>query len=149
MNFFEGLIEHPSFHRLGLTLVHFVWQGVAVGALSGLALFLLRRRSANSRYCGAVVALVAMAVLPIGTFCVLDAPVATDQAESAFMRAPDGFELLPSRASEVASAAKGDTAISFDERPHSWPFDDASRRGRNQTAVETGSADQSQSAASV
>ena len=45
MNFFESLIEQPSFHRLGLTLLHFVWQGVAVGALSGLALFLLRSDS--------------------------------------------------------------------------------------------------------
>ncbi len=32
MNFFESLLEHPSIHRLGLTLMHFVWQGVAVGA---------------------------------------------------------------------------------------------------------------------
>ena len=141
-NFFESLIEHPSIHRLGLTLMHFVWQGVAVATLTGFALFLLRRRSANSRYCASVVALMAMAVLPLVTFCVLDVPAAIDRAESASMPAADSFELQPSAGSKIDSAVNGDELISFDERIDSRPLGDVSSGGVNQSSVEIGPTDQ-------
>src|SRR5262249_49582401 len=51
----------------GWTLVHFVWQGVAIALLLVGVLALLRRSSSNARYAAACAALAAMAVSPIVT----------------------------------------------------------------------------------
>jgi len=48
-------------------LIHFIWQGGIVAALLWIALFVLRRESANSRYLASCIALAIMAVLPIAT----------------------------------------------------------------------------------
>ncbi len=56
---------------IGWTLLHFVWQGIAVGLLAAVVLAAMRRCSANARYLTAVAALSVMAVLPIVTFMLL------------------------------------------------------------------------------
>jgi bla regulator protein BlaR1 len=56
---------------LSAALLHFVWQGLLVAFLLWVALFLLRKRSANSRYVASCIALAVLAVLPIITAAVL------------------------------------------------------------------------------
>lgn len=63
--FSEGLIE-----RLGWTLIHFLWQGTAIGLLAALALSLWRS-SAPLRHGVAALGLLGCALLPIGTFFLL------------------------------------------------------------------------------
>jgi uncharacterized protein (TIGR03435 family) len=56
-----------SIHVAGWTLVHFLWQGALVGLAAAAALWLLRSRSAQTRYVVACGALAMMLVLPIVT----------------------------------------------------------------------------------
>lgn len=44
------LLQHPLAQALGWTLLHFLWQGAALGLLAWLALLLLRGASARARY---------------------------------------------------------------------------------------------------
>jgi beta-lactamase regulating signal transducer with metallopeptidase domain len=56
--------------RLGLTLFHSLWQIVAIAALHAVIILLLRKRSANARYCMGCVAMTAMLAVPMGTYLV-------------------------------------------------------------------------------
>jgi GWxTD domain-containing protein len=60
--------------RLGWTLIHFLWQGLAVAAVAGPALWLLRRGDARTRYALACGSLLAMMALPVATWVVLEEP---------------------------------------------------------------------------
>jgi beta-lactamase regulating signal transducer with metallopeptidase domain len=60
--FQAGIIQ-----RLGWTLVHFVWQGGAVGLILAIVLKLLNKSSANLRYTIACMALVLIVVMPAVT----------------------------------------------------------------------------------
>jgi hypothetical protein len=42
--------SQPVWHRLSLTLVHFLWQGLAVAVIAYGAVRLLRLRRGNPRY---------------------------------------------------------------------------------------------------
>jgi beta-lactamase regulating signal transducer with metallopeptidase domain len=52
---------------LTAALLHFIWQGMVVAFLLWVALFALRKRSAQARYLAALAALEALAVLPVVT----------------------------------------------------------------------------------
>jgi len=54
---------------LGLTLLHFIWQGAALAALAALAMALTK--SASARYALGIAALLAMVAAPIVTLIVL------------------------------------------------------------------------------
>ena len=60
----EEVLSQPIVQRLGWTLVHFVWQGIAVAVFFGIVMSVIRRRTANSRYVAACAALLLMLVLP-------------------------------------------------------------------------------------
>jgi beta-lactamase regulating signal transducer with metallopeptidase domain len=66
--------SQPLWHRLSLTLVHFLWQGLALAALACAAVRILRLKRGNSRYAAYLVAFAAMAVAPLVTFMALGAP---------------------------------------------------------------------------
>jgi beta-lactamase regulating signal transducer with metallopeptidase domain len=72
------LLSHPMWQRLAWTLVHFVWQGAAVGALLLIVLTLLR--GANARYLAALAALLALVACPLATAALLSEPVSTTHA---------------------------------------------------------------------
>ena len=57
----------PEFSlRLTLAMAHFLWQGCAIAIVYAAADWLLRRRTANTRYVAAVATLVLMAAcLPV------------------------------------------------------------------------------------
>jgi len=61
-------------HRLGWSLVHFLWQGAVIGAFVAAVLIALRRASANTRYLAACCGLLLMVASPIVTFLVLPQP---------------------------------------------------------------------------
>lgn len=71
LNAMQTLASLPSSQRLGSTLVHFVWQGVLIAALYAVT---RRMRSAQVRYALACTALATMAIAPIVTFTLIDAP---------------------------------------------------------------------------
>jgi len=71
MTQWTDILTHPSVHRLGWTLLHFVWQGAVIGTVGALLMASLRRRSPHARY-AALLAILGLAVMcPIGTFAIL------------------------------------------------------------------------------
>ena len=59
---------HDFLDCLGWTLVHFLWQGLIIAALTAGVLRLLRRHSTNVRYLAGCFALLLMAAAPVATF---------------------------------------------------------------------------------
>ncbi len=53
---------------VGWTLLHFMWQGLAIGALLAICLRLLGNHSSSHRYLAACIALVCVAAAPMATF---------------------------------------------------------------------------------
>ena len=66
--------SQPVWHRLSLTLVHFLWQGLAVAVIAYAAVRLLRLRRGNPRYAAYLLAFALMAVCPLVTLAVLGVP---------------------------------------------------------------------------
>jgi beta-lactamase regulating signal transducer with metallopeptidase domain len=67
MNAIDTLLRQPAAQVLGWVLLHFVWQGALVGALTAIALAALRRSAADIRYVLSTVALSVMLTLPVVT----------------------------------------------------------------------------------
>ena len=74
MNALEHILTGPAVGRVGLTLLHSLWQVSLVAAMLAGALRLLRRRPAGVRYLVATAALLIAAAAPIVTFAVIDTP---------------------------------------------------------------------------
>jgi beta-lactamase regulating signal transducer with metallopeptidase domain/HEAT repeat protein len=68
MTSISRLLEHPVALQLGLVLAHFLWQGVAVALLALVALTVLRRARAATRYLVCYGLLLVMALCPVVTF---------------------------------------------------------------------------------
>ena len=64
---------HPVVHRLGWTLLHFLWQGAVVAGLFAVAHVCLPKRSSNARYWAGCLALLLMLAAPVVTFLILGA----------------------------------------------------------------------------
>ncbi len=67
------MAENPLALRLGHVLVHFVWQGAAIGALASWLLVMLRRASPQARYAALLAALGLAVLSPVATFALLRA----------------------------------------------------------------------------
>ncbi len=65
-------LSQPLWQRLGLTLVHFLWQGLAVAVLVGAFVTVFRLKHGNARYVAYLLAFTAMIVCPIVTFTAID-----------------------------------------------------------------------------
>ncbi len=63
----QHLFQTPIVQRLGLTLVHSLWQGIAVAIVLAMALPVLRRAAANTRYLFCCGAMLIMVLLPVTT----------------------------------------------------------------------------------
>ena len=64
----DALFQSPTFHALGWTLIHSLWQGAMVFTGIAIVLRLLAKSPPNRKYALACAALGAMLLLPIGTF---------------------------------------------------------------------------------
>lgn len=82
MNPFEMLAAQPGVPRLGSTLLHFLWQGVAIAAVYAAARRWARTSAPNIRYLLGCAALAAMAVAPLATWWILGLPPADAAAAS-------------------------------------------------------------------
>ncbi len=71
-------LSQPLWQRLGLTLVHFLWQGLAVAVLVGVFVRVLRLKHGNARYGAYLLAFIAMIACPIVTFTAIDIPINPD-----------------------------------------------------------------------
>jgi bla regulator protein blaR1 len=81
MNALRTLVDFPVIERFGWTLLHSVWQGLAVAIVLALSLPLLRRRGARASYAACCGALLLCVVVPAMTFCLLPEPVKAVVAE--------------------------------------------------------------------
>src|SRR5690606_32606100 len=75
----EALLGHPITHRLGWTLLHSLWQGLALAGAFGLGLLLLGPGRSRLRHAFATAALLLWLAAPAVTFAVL-APAAPTTA---------------------------------------------------------------------
>jgi beta-lactamase regulating signal transducer with metallopeptidase domain/sporulation protein YlmC with PRC-barrel domain len=69
MNALAHILAPELLRTLGLALLHFLWQGAALGAIGAAALALAR--TASARYAIGIAALVLMVIAPATTFVVL------------------------------------------------------------------------------
>ena len=56
-----GFFSQPVWHRLGLTLVHFSWQGLAVAVITCATVQFVRLKRGNPRYAAYLLAFAVMA----------------------------------------------------------------------------------------
>ncbi len=87
------LLSLNSMHALGWTLLHFLWQGMALAAVTAVSLVLCRR--ASTRYVIAVIALVLMLAAPIVTFAYLCRSTATFTTLSTVRDSLSGIKSSP------------------------------------------------------
>jgi len=111
MNGIQILATQPWVERLGLTLLHFVWQGTTIVTLYAVVRkWSARTLGPSGRYFLACAVLTAMAVIPIVTWMLLPVQKSADVTFSAPMSAPRAESvptiplLLPS---EVYATAPG------------------------------------------
>jgi beta-lactamase regulating signal transducer with metallopeptidase domain len=66
--------SQPVWHRLSVTLVHFLWQGLTVAVIAYAAVRVLRLKHGNPRYGAYLLAFAVMTVSPLLTFTILGVP---------------------------------------------------------------------------
>ncbi|MCH7921348.1 MAG: hypothetical protein IIC50_25695, partial [Planctomycetes bacterium] len=91
-------LSQPFWHTLGLTLVHFVWQGLVVAVVVEALVHGLGLRHGNARYTAYLLGFVAIIACPILTFNAVQTPsIAEPKAvtEVAATRVEDQAAYLP------------------------------------------------------
>ena len=86
-------LSQPLWQRLGLTLVHFLWQGLAVAVLVGAFVRVFRINHGNARYFAYLLAFVVMIACPIVTFTTIDIPTSPD---AEFATEPESTQVVDS-----------------------------------------------------
>src|SRR3954464_12029113 len=61
------MAHHPEAQAVGWALLHFIWQGALIGAISALVLRLLRRTAPDVRYVVGTIGLSLMFTMPVVT----------------------------------------------------------------------------------
>jgi prepilin-type processing-associated H-X9-DG protein len=69
--------SQPIWQRIGLTLIHFLWQGLIMAILVGVFVRTLKVRQGNSRYTVYLMSFVAMMLCPVVTFIAINIPAET------------------------------------------------------------------------
>jgi beta-lactamase regulating signal transducer with metallopeptidase domain len=108
-------LSQPLWHRLSLTLVHFLWQGLAVAVLACATVRILGLKPGNPRYAAYLLAFALMVVAPLVTFGVLRVPVAPAPPVPLLAPAIESSETVPR--SVPAPAPK---ALNKDMPPVGW-----------------------------
>jgi beta-lactamase regulating signal transducer with metallopeptidase domain len=97
-------IQHPVVQALAWALVHFVWQGTAIGLAAFLALRVAR--PVSTRYAIGVGALALMLAAPVATFVILTSSRTTASSQQRPVSAP----VAPAPAQPPAAARLDDSA---------------------------------------
>ncbi len=71
-------LSQPIWQRLGLTLVHFLWQGLTVAVLVGAFVGVLKLNHGNARYATYLLGFVAMIACLVATFINIDISASPD-----------------------------------------------------------------------
>jgi len=97
MRDFAGWVNTETMRLIGMALLHFLWQGVAIAAAAFMGMTLVRRAAA--KYAVSVAMLALMMVSPVITFLLLaqrhDVPVTTVSATGLINPAPPQFAAIP------------------------------------------------------
>ncbi len=88
---------------LGWSLIHFLWQGAAIGVLFALAKGVLPKEQSATRYAVGLGALVALVICPLVTFFLLWSPEALDVALTGSLPAATQTTILPTVTIGVAA----------------------------------------------
>jgi beta-lactamase regulating signal transducer with metallopeptidase domain len=100
------LVSHPLAARIGLALLHFVWQGAVLGVIAAALLLALRRAPAASRYAALLAVLAAMALCPVVTFLVTSpVPAAAPAPVTAAPQRVDAARVVPTSGAVPTPAA--------------------------------------------
>jgi beta-lactamase regulating signal transducer with metallopeptidase domain len=91
----EALLRQPAAEAVGWALLQFVWQGAAVGALTAIALVMLRRSAADVRY----------VVASIGLALMLTLPTVSGAQKFQALRAIDAARAMPTAAFDITTRA--------------------------------------------
>ena len=109
-------LESPAAHQLTLTLLHFLWQGALIAAVTWILLRAVRWPSSRVRYLIATVGLLAQSLSPVITyFVLLDIHAASALTERTVTRS-SRLDVVPARASKsgrptpVTNHTAGNTA---------------------------------------
>ena len=98
MELVGAFLSEQTIERIGWMLVHFLWQGIAIGALMWCVLKALAKASSDVRYIVACAGLLLMAAAPVVTFVVTapDAPLAVIEVpvEVTYTPAPAATETI-------------------------------------------------------
>ncbi len=94
-------LSQRLWQRLGLTLVHFLWQGLAVAVLVGVLVRVLRLNHGNARYAAYLLAFIAMIICPIVTFTAIDIPISPN---TELVTGTESAEVIDSSSSTAFSA---------------------------------------------
>ena len=114
-------LSQPMWQRLGLTLMHFLWQGVLVALLASMLIRAFRLSPGNTRYNAYLLAFIAIMACPIATFVALDGslppslilPVTESRPETTRAQAFESRSFPVTEAHDVSSLTK--TSISKPE----------------------------------
>ena len=71
-------LSQPIWQQLGLTLMHFLWQGLAVAILVGVFIKVFKLNHGNVRYVAYLLAFVAIIACLVATFITIDISVSPD-----------------------------------------------------------------------
>ena len=69
--------SQPVWHRISLTLIHFIWQGLIIAILVSVCVRILKVHQGNNRYTVYLLAFLAMMLCPVVTFIAIDVPKET------------------------------------------------------------------------
>ena len=94
-------------HALGWALVHFVWQGIALALVLGVALALTRNATAQTRYTLSLVALSTMLVVPLVTGISLYDPGSSASSVATVSVAPAAAPAAPVAPAPSSSLSNG------------------------------------------
>lgn len=111
----------PVWQRLTWTLLHFLWQGLAVAAVLATVLWLFRIRQARARYALGLLAMLLMAVCPLVTFAVMQ--LGADRGVEIARRGWEAVEPVPTGASPQMDSHPdpgGRAAAAGSARPTKW-----------------------------
>jgi beta-lactamase regulating signal transducer with metallopeptidase domain len=67
VNAVAGMAHHPEAQAVGWALLHFVWQGALIGAITAVILWLLRTTAPDVRYVVSTIGLSVMFTMPVVT----------------------------------------------------------------------------------
>lgn len=105
MNINSFPLSDPMIQRIAWTLIHFVWQGLAIAFLLVAAVRIGQVRRSSWRYVCSLSALVVMVAMPVITFLLLSPGPNTVSSDSFIKQGPTAQELLPTRTMQVTPAA--------------------------------------------